>query len=256
MSKVLKVVMLAGKDESSNIMYHALEDDFDVVKVIVEAAVSRKKLLKNRAKRLGYMKVFGQILFILFNKLFSKLAGDRMMEIKNENALNNAPIDKKKVVHVESINDDKVIDLLKKYSPDAVVVNGTRIISKKILDAVDVPFINTHAGITPKYRGVHGGYWALANDDGAHCGVTVHLVDTGVDTGDVLYQETIEATDKDSFNTYPLLQLAKAIPLMKQALNDVEQRTLNPQKDALPSKLWYHPTIWGYVVNYVMKGVK
>jgi len=248
--------MLVGEDESSSIMYHALKEDFDVVKVIVEEPVSRKKLLKNRAKRLGYLKVFGQVLFILFNKVLAKFAGNRMAEIKNENGLNDAPIDENKVVHVESINDDKVIDLLKKYSPDAVVVNGTRIISKKILDAADVPYLNTHAGITPKYRGVHGGYWALANDDAVHCGVTVHLVDTGVDTGDVLYQEAIEVTDKDSFNTYPLLQLSKAIPLMKQALNDVNEGMLNPKKVDLPSKLWYHPTIWEYVVNYVMKGVK
>ncbi|BAF72476.1 formyl transferase [Sulfurovum sp. NBC37-1] len=256
MSKRLKVMMLAGKDESSNIMYHALKEDFDVVKVIVEAPVSRKKLLKNRVKRLGYLKVFGQVLFILFNKLLTKISVDRMEEIKKMYGLNDAPIDEKKAVRVESINDVKVIDLLQKYSPNAVMVNGTRIISKKILDAVDVPYLNTHAGITPKYRGVHGGYWALANDDAAHCGVTVHLVDTGVDTGDVLYQETIEVTDKDSFNTYPMLQLAKATPLMKQVLNDVEQRTLNPHKVDLPSKLWYHPTIWEYIFNYMKIRVK
>lgn len=256
MSKRLKVMMLAGEDESSSIIYHALGDDFDVAKVIVEAPVSRKKLLKNRVKRLGYLKVFGQVLFILFNKFLVKFTSNRIREIKQTYGLNDAPIDEKKVVCVESINDDKVIDLLKKYSPDALVVNGTRIISKKILDAVDVPFINIHAGITPKYRGVHGGYWALVNDDAAHCGVTVHLVDTGVDTGGVLYQETIEVTERDNFNTYPLLQLAKAIPRMKKALNDVNEGMVNLKKVDLPSKLWYHPTLFAYVTNYVTKGVK
>src|SRR5438093_9923670 len=47
-----------------------------------------------------------------------------------------------------------------------VVVNGTRIISEAVLTASDAVFINMHAGITPKYRGVHGGYWALYNGDG------------------------------------------------------------------------------------------
>jgi methionyl-tRNA formyltransferase len=103
---------------------------------------------------------------------------------------------------------------------------------------------------------VHGGYWALANEDAAHCGVTVHLVDRGIDTGDVLYQETISPTDKDSFNTYPLLQLTRAIPLMKQALRDVSQRTLHPQKPDLPSRLWYHPTLWEYASVYLKRGVK
>ena len=40
-----------------------------------------------------------------------------------------------------------------------------------------------HAGITPQYRGVHGGYWAVVNNDPEHCGVTIHFVDKGIDTG-------------------------------------------------------------------------
>jgi phosphoribosylglycinamide formyltransferase-1 len=256
MSKDLRVVMLVGRDESSNIMYHALEDEFDVVKVVVEAPVSRKKLLKSRIKRLGYIQVFGQVLFMLFNRFLFKFSSNRMQEIKKIHDLNDSPIDERKIVRVGSINDNRVIDLLKELDPDAVVVNGTRIISKKILDALEAPFINTHAGITPKYRGVHGGYWALANDDTAHCGVTIHLVDTGIDTGEVLYQENIEVTDKDSFNTYPLLQLAKALPLMRRALSDVEKGIVTPVKVDLPSKLWYHPTLWEYVGNYIKNGVR
>ena len=50
------------------------------------------------------------------------------------------------------------------------------------------PVLNYHAGITPKYRGMNGGYWALATGDAGNFGATVHLVDAGVDTGGVLHQ--------------------------------------------------------------------
>ena len=256
MSKALNVVMLVGKDESSNIMYHALKEDVNIQKVIVEEPVSKKRLIQNRIKRLGIMTVMGQVLFIVLNKLLFKATSKRMSEIKQNNALDDTPVDAGEVMEVESINNDEVIEMLKQLQPDVVVVNGTRIIAKKVLEAVDAPFINTHAGITPKYRGVHGGYWALANDDAAHCGVTIHLVDTGIDTGDVLYQDTIEPIKQDSFNTYPLLQLAKAIPLMQTVLQDVENNRLNPYKVDLPSKLWYHPTLSEYLFNYIQKGVK
>jgi methionyl-tRNA formyltransferase len=43
-----------------------------------------------------------------------------------------------------------------------------------------------HAGITPRYRGTHGGYWVLLNNDPGHCGVTIHLVDPGIDTGSIV----------------------------------------------------------------------
>lgn len=256
MDKNLKIVMLVGKDESSNIMYHALKDEFFIEKVILEEPVSKKKMIINRAKRLGFMKVFGQILFILFNKLWSKFSRSRIEEIKQLYGLNDRVIDDEKLMHVDSINDEKVIEILQKTEPDAVVVNGTRIISERILNSIDKPFVNTHAGITPKYRGVHGGYWALANGDAEHCGVTVHLVDTGIDTGGILYQDIINLTKEDNFNTYPMLQLAKAIPLMKKVLKDISFGTVQPIELDLPSKLWYHPTLLEYLSNYLKEGVK
>ena len=61
------------------------------------------------------------------------------------------------------------------------MVNGTRIISSRVLDSIGCPIINTHAGITPRYRGVHGGYWALAEGHPEEVGTTVHLVDKGIE---------------------------------------------------------------------------
>ena len=52
-----------------------------------------------------------------------------------------------------------------------------------LLEAVPAVFLNTLAGITPSYRGVHGAYWALVQRQPDACGVTVHLVDAGIDTG-------------------------------------------------------------------------
>jgi methionyl-tRNA formyltransferase len=149
-----------------------------------------------------------------------------------------------------------MIGALTALKPDAVVVNGTRIISKNVLSCIDAPFINTHMGITPRYRGVHGGYWALARGDAEHCGVTVHLVDQGIDTGGVLYQDTIRSEESDNFTTYPIHQIAEAIPLMKAALKDVEERRLTVKAGVLPSQLWYHPTIAEYFQGYLQKGVK
>ena len=99
-----------------------------------------------------------------------------------------------------------------------VVVNGTRIIARRVLEASDAVFINTHCGITPEYRGVHGGYWALYRSDPENCGVTVHLVDPGIDTGGILAQQRIEPGPHDNFVTYPYLQLAAGLPLLVEAV--------------------------------------
>jgi methionyl-tRNA formyltransferase len=131
-----------------------------------------------------------------------------------------------------------------------VVVNGTRIISKHILESCNAVFINTHAGITPRYRGTHGGYWALTENNLANCGVTVHLVDPGIDTGSILGQATFEPVESSNFTTYPYMQLAKGLPLLAKAVDDVLHGCLKPLKrEDLDSKLWHHPTAWGYLFH-------
>lgn len=69
--------------------------------------------------------------------------------------------------------------LMRMISPDIVVVNGTRIINEETINCLHVPMINMHMGITPRYRGVHGTYWALTQGDKEHCGVTIHVIDKG-----------------------------------------------------------------------------
>jgi len=73
-----------------------------------------------------------------------------------------------------------------------VAVYGTRILKPVTLKCASAPFINYHAGINPKYRGQHPGYWPLAQGDEENAGVTVHLVDEGVDMGSVLYQAQVK----------------------------------------------------------------
>jgi len=256
MSK-LKVVMLICDGDSSRIIYHKIKADCNIICVIKEEPISNSILLKNRIKRLGFFKIFGQLLFMVFNKFFKLISKIRIEEIKNKYNLSTNFIEHKNVLSVKSINGKEVEEILEKLNPDLVLINGTRIIKKNILSSINKPFINTHVGITPRYRGVHGGYWALANNDKAHCGVTVHLVDEGIDTGNILYQSLIEVSEEDNFNTYPYLQTVKAIDLLKKVLNDVKNTSLKTKKSIVSdSQLWYHPTFIEYVRNYFKYGAK
>ena len=109
---------------------------------------------------------------------------------------------------------------------------------------------------SPKYRGVHGAYWALVNNDPENCGVTIHRVDKGIDTGGVIDQKMIEITPKDSFVTYPLLQLAAGIPLMQKAIANFKNDTMGTIVVPGPSKLWFHPTMGQYLYNRIAKGIR
>jgi methionyl-tRNA formyltransferase len=216
-------------------------------------------MLRKRIRKLGWFKVFGQVFFQLFIvKPLGFLSRKRINELKKNLNLDTTPIPSSKVKLFETINDDECIELIAGLKPDLVLVKGTRILSKKILAAVNAPFINMHVGITPLYRGVHGAYWALANKDGKNAGTTIHYVDPGIDTGSVIAQEYIEVTEKDNFITYPLVQIAAGIALLKKYLPAIlrGEKILQEKLPEGRSRLWSHPTIWFYIRKRLFNGIK
>nr|WP_275976033.1 formyl transferase [Geothrix oryzisoli] len=236
-------------------MFHGLKAHVSIQCIIVESRVSNLALARRRVKKLGYRRVAGQLLFIACNKAMAYCSKARIRQIIRESGMEDGDFPETLVMHVPTINGQEVVERLKQLSPESVVVNGTRILSREVLAAVPVPFINTHVGMTPRYRGVHGGYWALANGDPDHCGVTVHLVDPGIDTGGVLYQATIHPDRRDNFNTLPVRQLSAAIPLMRAALDDVKHHRIQTRTGVLPSGLWSHPTLFQYLKTWMARGV-
>lgn len=220
--------------------------------------MSRQAFLKRRLKKLGWRKVLGQIVFAqCIVPFLRREASRRRAEILRQYEMDESPIPAECVIDVSSMNDGETIALLKRLSPQVVVVNGTRILGAEVLDATRAIFLNTHVGITPLYRGVHGGYWALASSDPEHCGVTVHKIDRGIDTGAIIAQALIRPTDDDNFATYPLLQIASAIPLLKQAVRAAHNGELETMPaPAGESKLWTHPTALQYLMGRIVRGVR
>jgi folate-dependent phosphoribosylglycinamide formyltransferase PurN len=253
-----KIALLCSDCFSSRAVYHHISQQYEIGMIIVEEPMRGPALIKRRLKKLGFFKVAGQVMFsILIVPFLRSGASKRLAEIIAAAKMSDAPLPTEKLLHVSSANHDESVKALTEYKPDIVIVNGTRILSRKLLNAVKAVFINMHTGITPQYRGVHGGYWAVANNDLENCGVTIHLVDAGIDTGNIVYQSAIEVTSKDNFITYPYLQFAAGIPLELKAVEDViNERLTTREKHTSKGTLWSHPTIWQYLYRRIFKGKK
>ena len=245
-----KIVYLASNCESSRWVYNALSVNFKIDAAIIENPISKIKLTKGRIKRIGLIKVTGQVLFSAFMAPFLRWKSKkRKTELVNLYHLNNNPFKTDHTIFVNAVNDNKCKQLIEEIQPDIIIVNGTRIISKKILQSTDAIFINMHVGITPWYRGSHGGYWAIANKDAENFGTTIHLIDAGVDTGPVLKQVFIQPSKKDNFSTYPVLQVAIGISALKEVLSGLISGTLHSQVSVETGKMYYQPTLWEYLMK-------
>jgi len=255
------VVVLAGPGDPTSIVSHYLADRFPDVVVVMEQPVPRLTLARRRARRLGWPTVLGQVAFVTVAlPLLRRSARRRISEILASAGLDTTPV--AGVRPVDSVNAPATAALLREIGPAVVVVQGTRIISDATLGSVPAPFINVHAGITPRYRGVHGGYWALAEGRPDLAGTTVHLVDAGIDTGGVLARATFTPDPADSIATYPYRHLADGLPLLADQVGrvlagaDVRVAVLRDETDDEPSRLRWHPTLWGYLRTRVTKGVR
>lgn len=257
MKKDTEIVLLCSDGDSSRAVYNALREKFGDFPVIMEEQMSRLGMAKKRVKKIGYAKVIGQFFFVsTIVPFLYRASRKRIAEIEREFDLKK-DWGEENLFKVDSVNSEAAREILRNAQPKAVVVSGTRIIGKKTLECVDATFINIHAGVTPLYRGVHGAYWALAEDKRDLVGTTVHLVDQGIDTGNIIEQAFFEVTGKDNFATYPYLHTAHGIPILLKAVENCLNNSLEAKKaNNLPSKLRYHPDIWEYIYHRVKKGVK
>ncbi|MFJ3791833.1 phosphoribosylglycinamide formyltransferase [Kitasatospora sp. NPDC090091] len=83
------------------------------------------------------------------------------------------------------------------YEPDLVVTAGfMKILGPAFVAAFAGRIVNTHPALLPSFPGAHGVTDALAHGVKV-TGCTVHLVDSGVDTGPIIAQGVVEIVDAD-----------------------------------------------------------
>lgn len=253
-----RAVLLAGPGYSTDIVANFLASRVSELVVVVEDPQSRLEMARRRARRVGWLAVVGQVLFVVLQKSVLDLVGRRRRTV----IFGAAAVDtthRTPAHRVLSVNDDAAVALLTSLQPDVVVVHGTRVIAQRILESAGCPVLNMHAGITLRYRGVHGGYWAIAERHPDWVGTTVHLVDPGIDTGLILAQTTFEVSDQDTIATYPDLHLVHGLPLLGDQVDKaMAGEELRPVSASIApgSGFYYHPTIWGYLWRRWRDGVR
>lgn len=90
-----------------------------------------------------------------------------------------------------------LLSQLAPFAPDVIVLAGfMRVLGHVFVGAYPQRIVNVHPALCPAYPGMHAARQALAA--GARItGCTVHLVDTGVDTGPILAQVPVQVLDVD-----------------------------------------------------------
>ena len=144
------------------------------------------------------------------HETFNKLIKDPEIKIsficvrydsKDETLKDYAKLNNIDCIKHKNVNSDEFISIIKKYKCDLFVsMSFNQIFKSKIINLAKYKVINCHAGKLPFYRGRNVLNWVLINDE-KEFGITVHFVDEGIDTGDIILQKNFQIVDQDNYKT-------------------------------------------------------
>lgn len=105
------------------------------------------------------------------------------------------------LVDFADVNNQHAIEGLATYGCDLFIsMSFDQIMRRRMFGLPRLGTINCHAGRLPFYRGRSVLNWALINDEKT-LGITVHFIDEGIDTGDIILQRHLEISDDDDYRT-------------------------------------------------------
>jgi folate-dependent phosphoribosylglycinamide formyltransferase PurN len=189
----MKISVVVGNAPMFKYLANEINNSFqkDNIQIIVEDSYSKenfKKQIKFRIKKYGLIKFVDEVIYRLFESIIQKASGIYKKYFYE--------IDSLKVDYISSkINNSETEQKIKEFSPDILIVFGTSIVKKNIFSIPTLGTLNVHPGINPKYKGA-GSFWAMKNRDFTYYGFTIHLVDEGIDTGDIVSSKKLPFAKK------------------------------------------------------------
>lgn len=149
------------------------------------------------------------------------------------------------VKSVSNFNSKDSQRLLRELSPDLIVLApAAQLIKRAILKIPKIGTLNAHPGLLPAYRGMHVVEYSILNGD--PLGLTVHFVDEGVDTGDIIFQRPLRVSPGDTLDSFLERELQLAIQALVDAIELIKNRKYQRKpQDKSAGKQYYpiHPAL-------------
>ena len=236
--KKLRVVLLThGGCEKALERLLALQC-VEVAGVFIETDVIRHSNFSEKIKRSirydGYWATAG--------KFARKLAGSRRS--REVEAIENGRDAVRKIAEdhnvpvysVGNFHSETSIASLRAAEADLGVVLGTNILKESVFKVPRLGSINLHQGLAPYYRGCPAVFWELFNDE-REVGLTVHFVESKVDTGEIILQRVVPleydysyGVDFDRFiDDYRAGLVGRCAQLVADAVQALAEGTASPR---------------------------
>ncbi len=104
------------------------------------------------------------------------------------------------VMQITTPNGKKFREHLRTLDLDLIINQSQNIIKKELLTIPKIGILNRHNALLPKNRGRLTPFWVAYHSD-TETGVSIHFVEEGIDSGDIVVQKKYKVERKDNFNS-------------------------------------------------------
>jgi len=141
------------------------------------------------------------------------------------------------VYHIDEISERSAKEIL--IGVDFIFLAWwPKIVPAYIIKTPNIGVVNFHPSLLPHNRGKHYNFWTIV--EGTPFGVTLHFVDEGIDTGDILFQSVIEKSWEDTGGSLYMKAINSIVTLFKDRYLDiVEGRYHRTQQNLNIGQLHY-----------------
>jgi methionyl-tRNA formyltransferase len=117
------------------------------------------------------------------------------------------------------LNSADTLKSLQAQQPDIIILFGSSLIGRDIMECFPNRIFNLHVGLSGKYRGSSCNFWPIYDGRLDCLGATLLKINAGIDSGEILEQETISIVEGDTEQSLMGKSLIMGVDLTIQALD-------------------------------------
>ncbi|MGV9799649.1 methionyl-tRNA formyltransferase [Mycobacterium sp. NPDC003449] len=134
----------------------------------------------------------------------------------------------------------ELIDRVAELAPDIGVANNWRTyLPRELFGIPSHGTLNLHDSLLPKFTGFSPVIWSLISG-ASHTGLTAHLMDDQLDTGDIVLQRAVEITPTSTGTSLVRDTLDLVPEVLVEALDSIESGTATPTPQDLSQRTFFH----------------
>jgi folate-dependent phosphoribosylglycinamide formyltransferase PurN len=208
------IVILTGGDPRHKFFIHQLNNSFSISEIYIEKSNYPNPSPQSEEESIAWDWFFNR------RDISEKDLVLKSSQLPTKNNPRTTYLNK------DELNSLGTIAKIEKSNPGFIAVFGTSILGKSFLQRFPNRIFNLHIGDPEFYRGSSCNFWPIHQEKLQHMSATIHRIDQGVDTGDILSRQAITINAGDDEQTLLLKPLKLGTKLMVETIKNWQKGSL------------------------------